>query len=376
MKGLLYGLRDIVFKETLHIRRDPATLVMALMLPLIQLILFGYALDFDVRHIRTAVVDFDRTRESRAYVDGLRNTQYFDVVDYLPSPDAAFDALRRGDERVAIVIPSGFARDEAAGRRPVVRVLLDGSDSQVANPARSALVNPSSPGQSIGAPTSRSPAPDNSGVPDVRVDVLFNPDVRTQVYTIPGLVCVLLQLITVSLTSFSLVREREQGTLEQLMVSPVGRLGLMVGKLIPYSVIAFFELAAVLYLGYLIFDVRVAGSVLLLFVLSIPFILAALALGLFISTIAQNQAQALQFTLLTVLPSILLSGYISPRENLPGPLYILSLMLPVTHFIQICRAIAVRGAGLIDVMPSVLALVVIATVLIVASTTRFRKSVS
>jgi len=367
MNGLLYGLRDIVIKETLHIRRDPATLVMALMLPLIQLILFGYALDFDVRHIRTAVVDYDHSRESRAYVDGLRNTQYFDIVAELPTPDAAYDALRRGDERVAVVIAPGFSRDVAAGRRPVVHILLDGSDSQVANPARSALMNPPStstvPSQSMSAP-------------DVRVDVLFNPDVRTQVYTIPGLVCVLLQLITVSLTSFSLVREREQGTLEQLMVSPVGRLGLMLGKLIPYSVIAFFELGTVLGLGYLIFDVRVAGSILLLFVLAIPFILAALALGLFISTIAENQAQALQFTLLTVLPSILLSGYISPRENLPGPLYILSEILPVTHFIQICRAIAVRGAGLWDVMPSVLALIGIATVLIVASTTRFRKSVS
>jgi len=365
MNGLLYGLRDIVIKETLHIRRDPATLVMALMLPLIQLILFGYALDFDVRHIRTAVVDYDHSRESRAYIDGLRNTHYFDIVADLPTPDAAYDALRRGDERVAIVIAPGFARDVAAGRRPVVRILLDGSDSQVANPARSALMN--APNQ---MPTQGLTAP------DVRVDVLFNPDVRTQVYTIPGLVCVLLQLITVSLTSFSLVREREQGTLEQLMVSPVGRLGLMIGKLVPYSVIAFFELGAVLGLGYLIFDVRVAGSILLLFMLAIPFILAALALGLFISTIAENQAQALQFTLLTVLPSILLSGYISPRENLPGPLYILSEILPVTHFIQICRAIAVRGAGLWDVMPSVLALIAIATVLIVASTTRFRKSVS
>lgn len=362
MQAALFGLRDIVWKEILHIRRDPTTLVFALVIPMLQLVLFGFALDFDVRHVRTVVVDLDRSRESRDYIARLQSTQYLDVVDTLPSPEQAAEALKRNDARVAVIIPPDFARRHGSGERPQVGVLLDGSDSQVAGPARNALMRP--PDQ---------PAPDQV---DVRIQVLFNPEMRTQVYTIPGLVCVLLQLVTVSLTSFSLVREREQGTLEQLMVSPVGRLGLIVGKILPYSVLAMLELVFILFMGRLIFDVAIAGSFPLLVVLAIPFVLAALAMGLFISTVAQNQSQAMQFTLLTTLPAILLSGYIAPRETLPGPLWVMSNAIPVTHFIQISRAIVVRGAGLLDVLPSVWALLAITLVLVAAATTRFRKSLA
>jgi ABC-type multidrug transport system permease subunit len=362
MNSALYGFWSVARKELLHIRRDPTTLVFALMIPMLQLLLFGYAIDFDVRHIRTVVVDMDRTRESRAYVTSLHNTQYLDVVGYLPTPDLAERALRRSDARVGIIIPPDFARRYGTDAPPTVRVLLDGSDSQVAMPARNALLRP--------------PDPSAPGAVDVRVNVLFNPQMLTKVYTIPGLVGVIMQLVTVALTSFSLVREREQGTLEQLMVSPVGRLGLMLGKLFPYSLLGMIELGTVLIAAWLVFDVRVVGSVALLVALSVPFVLAALSMGLLISTAAQNQAQALQMTLLTLLPSILLSGYIAPRETLPGPLYLISNLFPVTYFIQIMRGVAVRGAGLFDLLPSVLALLVITAVLLALSTARFRKSMA
>jgi ABC-type multidrug transport system permease subunit len=359
---LLYGFRAIAAKEFLHIRRDPTTLIIALVIPLLQLVLFGFALDFDVRHVPTGVVDMSRSRESRDYLQSLRNTQYLDIVALLPSAEAAEDAVRRNTIRVAVIIPPDFARRYGTANPPSVHVLLDGSDSQVAGPARNALTRPV---------TAAGP-----GAIDVRTDVLFNPQMRTQVYTIPGLVGVLLQLVTVSLTSFSLVREREQGTLEQLMVSPVGRLGLMIGKLVPYFLLALVELVAILFLGRLIFNVHIAGSFPLLILLASPFILAALSMGLFISTVAQNQAQAMQLSLLTTLPSILLSGYIAPRDTLPGPLYLFSDILPVTHFILICRGIVVRGAGLYDLFPSVLALLLITLVFIVGATTRFRKSMA
>jgi ABC-type multidrug transport system permease subunit len=307
------------------------------------------------------VVDMDRTPESREYVASLQNTQYLDVVGYLPTPDRAHAALRRNDARVAVIIPPDFARRWGTARTPTVQVLLDGSDSQVTGPARNAFQRPA-----------RLTGPN---AVDVRVDVLFNPQIQTRVYTIPGLVGVILQLVTVSLTSFSLVREREQGTLEQLMVSPVGRLGLMLGKLAPYSALAMVELVTVLFVARLVFDVPIAGSVGLL-LLSVPFVLAALSIGLFISTVAQNQAQSLQLTLLTLLPSILLSGYIAPRETLPGPLYLLSNVLPVTYFIQIIRGIMVRGAGLFDLLPSVVALLLLTVILLALSTSRFRKSVA
>jgi ABC-type multidrug transport system permease subunit len=185
-----------------------------------------------------------------------------------------------------------------------------------------------------------------------------------------------MQLITVMLTSFSLVREREQGTLEQLMVSPVGRLGLMLGKVAPYSLLALAELICVLFLGRLVFDVPFVGSFILLVILAVPFIVAALAMGLFISTVAQNQAQAMQMSGLVTLPSVLLSGYIAPRETLPFALYLLGDMFPVTHFIQISRGIVVRGAGLIDLLPSVAWLIFLSIALIAASTARFRKSMA
>ncbi|HEV2473286.1 MAG TPA: ABC transporter permease [Chthonomonadales bacterium] len=360
MRASMYGFGGIVYKEILHILRDPTTLIFALMLPVMQLILFGFAIDFDVRHIPTVVVDYSRSSESRAYVQQAQNTQYLDIVGYLPTPELAERALRRNDARVAIIIPPDFAARYGTSRPPVVRVLLDGSNSQVSGPARNAFL--------------AGPQAGTGGGPQVRMTVLFNPDARTQVYTIPGLVCVLLQIITVALTSFSLVREREQGTLEQLMVSPIGRLGLMLGKLVPYSVLAMVELLSILFLGHLIFNIRVSGSLILLVALAVPFILAALSLGLFISTVARNQAQAMQMTQLTTLPAILLSGYIAPRATLPGPLYLLSELFPVTHFIKITRGIAVRGAGFIDLLPSVLALLALTAGLITAATVRFRKS--
>lgn len=360
MNGLLSGFSAIAAKEFLHMKRDPATIIIALFIPMLQLVLLGYALNFDVKHVRTAVVDMSKTSESRTYIQGLVNTQYLDVVSYLPTPDQAELALRRAEVSVAVIIPPDFDRRFGTAQPPTVQVYIDGSDGQVARPALTAFAGP--PG-----------AAQNGGV-QARYSVLYNPQIRTQVYTIPALVCVLLQLITVSLTSFSLVREREQGTLDQLMVSPVGRLGLTLGKLAPYSVLAMIELFVVLALGCTIFDISIAGSTLLLALFAVPFIMASLSVGLLISTIAQNQAQALQLTMLTVMPSILLSGYISPRDTLPGALYLLSDFIPVTHFIAISRGIVVRGAGFMDLLPSALWLCGLSVVLISAATLRFRKS--
>jgi len=357
MSSPLYGYRSIALKETMHLRRDPATLFFALIIPVIQLLLYGYAIDFDVRHIPTAVVDMDRTRESREYIQMLHNTQYLDVARYVSSPDAAELAIRSGQCHVGVVIPPDFGRLKGTATPPQVRVMVDGSDSQVATRARFAFASPP-PTQAV----------------DMRMTVLYNPNSRTQIYMIPGLAAILLQLITVSLTSASLVREREQGTLEQLMVSPVSRLGLMLGKLTPYFVLAVVEMCAILLMGYLLFDVRIVGSVFLLLLTSLPFIIASLAIGLLISASAQNQAQALQLTILTIMPAILLSGFVFPLETMPGPLYLLAQTFPVTHFLLIIRGVVVRGAGLWDLWPSIFALLIMTVVLIAAAATRFQKS--
>jgi ABC-type multidrug transport system permease subunit len=356
------GFWSIAAKEFLHLRRDPTTLVIALMIPIIQLTIFGFAIDFDIRHIRTIVVDMDRSRESREYISKLQGTQYLDIVKAGLSPQDAEVSLRTGETRVAVIIPPDFARRSAGKSAPNIRVLVDGSDNQVATRARVAFVQP---------PSASDPA-----MIDVRTNVMFNPDMRTQVFMIPGLIGVILQLVTVSLTAFSLVREREQGTLEQLMVSPVGRLGLMLGKLAPYAILAMCEMISVLIIGAIVFDVHVAGSTSLLLILSIPFILAALSLGLLISTLAKNQAQALQITLLITMPSILMSGFVFPRETMPGPLYLLTFAIPVTFFLEILRGIVVRGAGLFDLLSSVYALLILTTILLAISTSRFRKSIA
>jgi len=349
------GYLSVVRKEIVHLRRDMTTLVMALLLPLIQVMLYGYAIDFDVRHIKTVVVDQDRSRESREYVRKLRATQYLDPDLTAASESDAAHLVQINDVKVAVIIPPGFSRTA----NPQVGVLIDGSDSQVATRARMAFTSAGS----------------SEGV-QARANVLFNPNMRTATFMIPGLIGLLMQMITVSLTSFSLVREREQGTLEQLMVSPIGRLGLMLGKLTPYAGVALFEFALILMFGYFLFDVSVAGSLLGLIVLSTPFILANLALGLLISTFAQNQAQALQFAMLTLMPSVLMSGFIFPRDTMPGAIYLISQVLPLTHYLNIVRGVIVRGEGFFDLLPSAGVLLLISSLLILVSTRRFRKSLA
>jgi ABC transporter DrrB family efflux protein len=354
------GFWSIVRKEFMHLRRDRTTLIIALMVPMMQMILFGYAIDFDVRHIPAIAVDLDNSRESRDYLAQVHAGQYIDFIASTRDPDAAARMLKDGRARVVVTIPPDFARTIARGGNPQVSVMIDGSDAQVSLRARFAFAAP--------------PASLPHGAPDARINILYNPTSRTANYMIPGLVAVILQVVTVALTAFSLVREKEMGTLEQLMVTPVGRLALMLGKVVPYAVLACIELTVVLFVSNVVFNVPSAGNVFVLGLIGIPFIAATLSLGLWISTFAQTQGQALQFTQLTLLPSILLSGYVSPRETMPGWLYLLSNIFPATHFIQVTRGIMVRGAGFVDLLPQFLTLIFIATLLILSSTARFRKT--
>jgi ABC transporter DrrB family efflux protein len=240
--------------------------------------------------------------------------------------------------------------------------MIDGSDAQVSLRARQAF--------------SRQTHVLPKGEPEVRTNILFNPNSRTSNFMIPGLIAVILGIVTTALTAFSIVREKEQGTLEQLMVTPVGRLALMLGKIMPYALLALVELLMVVFVGNVVFGVEAKGSLIALTIMSIPFILACLALGLLISTVAQTQGQALQMTQLMLMPSILLSGYISPRETMPGWLYLISDLLPATYFMQITRGILIRGAGFGDLVPQFLALVGIAAAFILLSAIRFRKTVA
>lgn len=354
----LFGLWSVLKKEWTHILRDRSTLTVALILPMIQLCIFGFAIDFDVRHISMAVVDLDRTKESRDYINRLSATGYLDLEARPTDLDSASQMLRSGAVRAVVTIPSGFERNIISGKPGDASILLDGSDSQVSLRARLAML------------------PDANPAPRVspHITVLYNPTSRTATFMIPGLMAVILQIVGVTLTAFSLVREKEMGTFEQLMVTPVSKLGLMIGKILPYFGLAMTELFVVLLAARLVFNVPSAGSVILLTVMTVPFVFASLAIGMLISTVSKTQSQALQLVQLTFMPSILLSGYVAPRETLPGWLYVLSSCFPATYYIQITRGIVVRGAGFAELQGPFYAMVVICLVLLTLSVFNFRKS--
>ncbi|HEX7126105.1 MAG TPA: ABC transporter permease [Thermodesulfobacteriota bacterium] len=366
----LAGLRAVLYKEFIHLRRDPATLRIALLIPLMQMFLFGYAVDMNVEDVPTVVYDLDQRRESRDLVRMFENTSYFRVVGEVDSEAALTRALVSGRARVGLRIPPDFSASLAAGRPVQVQVLIDGSDSTVANQALNVSM-------SLGLQEAlrRSQAAAGAEAPpfEIRPRLLFNPDARSTHFIVPGLVGIILQNTTVLLTALAIVRERERGTLEQVLVTPVRPLALMLGKLLPYAVLGFAETLAVLAVMRGVFGVPIVGSLVLLLVVSWIFLVCALGLGLLISNVSDNQAQAIQLAFLVILPSILLSGYVFPRDSIPPFLAWTSYLIPVTYFIEVLRGVILRGAGVAELWPQAAALIVFGAVLIGLSASRFRK---
>lgn len=369
------GMSAIAWKEFLHVVRDPSTRFV-LLIPVLQMLLFGYAIRLDVENIPTAVVDLDRTAESRELVAAFANTRTFDPVATGWSVDEAESLIVAGDVQVAVVVPDGFAREVRRGGDPEVLVLIDGSHSSEATAALSAA-------QAIGVWTTPRLPDVRVSQHDLRADVpapvhvngrlLFNPNLRSATFFVPGLVGIILQLVCVLLTSFAIVRERELGTFEQLMVTPVGAWGLLLGKLAPYAVIAVFETALVLTLMVHVFGVPIVGSLPLLAVLSALFVLTSLALGVIISTVATNQAEAMQMTFLILLPSILLSGFVFPLQTIPDPVRPISYAIPVRYFIEILRGIILRGAPFEALWHAAAALGAYTVALLAIGAVRFRR---
>jgi ABC-2 type transport system permease protein len=360
-------------KEFVHVRRDRATMMAALSIPIFQLILFGF-LDQTVRHVPTVVVDQDRTSASRELVQQLEATDTFRVVEVTSNPQEARERIIQGRAKVGVVLPPKFgaARTGAdPGEHASMLVLIDGSDSVVSAQALAAVnglaskVNLDAVSERIGAAA--------EPVLDAHPLILFNPSGRTANYIIPGLVAILLQIVATLLTAVALVREREKGTLEQLLVTPVHPLGLMLGKLVPYLLLGMGEMILILLAMRFIFSVPIRGNLLFLFAMAVVYLFALLALGLFVSTRARTQAQAQQMSQLFILPSIFLSGYIFPVSGLPWPLYALGRILPATHMVEIMRGVVLRGAGLMDLLPNVLALLALCAVLLGMSVRRFQK---
>jgi len=367
----MHGFTAIFRKELTQMIRDRGTLFFALLIPVFELILFG-VIDMNAKNIPTVVFDQSRTQESRLLIQQFQNTSLLQIVAEVGSRQALQHAIVAGQAQVAIEIPPDYSRNLAAQRRADVLVLVDGSDSSIANQALAATngVVLSQGVQDLIQSTGKQP------LIDARPVMMFNPDMRSANLLIPGLMAILLTFSGTILSAFAIVKERERGTLEQLMVTPVSPLAVVIGKLLPYLMLAYVQLILITLVMRFGFQVPIHGSVTLLMSLAPVYLLALLSVGLIASSRAKSQMEAMQRAMAVMLPSVLLSGYVFPLSSLPAPLKVISHMLPATYFIKICRAIVIRGAGFWDIWQPVAALVGISVLLIALSATAFKKTVS
>jgi ABC-2 type transport system permease protein len=335
-------------KELRQIARDPLSLVMLIGLPAFMLVLYGFALNFDVRHVALAVQDQDNTRESRDLLSAFVHSTYFDVTEVAGAGDDLERITRRRQAKAVLVIPHGFADDLASGRTAAVQLLLDGTDASTAQTIlgyASAITSETNLRLLRGALTrAGSRAPD---LTDYEPRVFYNPELRSTQFLVPGLIGFLLMLTAVLSTAMSVVREKERGTMEQIRVSPVRTVELILGKATPYLAISLVATAIILIAARLLFGVAVRGSYLDLFVVTVLYLVGALGFGLLISTLADTQALAFQIGLLTsLLPAILLSGFIFPIRSMPVVLRAITNLVPARHFLVVLRGIILKGAGL------------------------------
>lgn len=360
-------------KEFRHMFRDRRTLITLFAIPIVQLILLGYAANTNVEHLKTAALDFDRSAESRHLLATYQASNYFDIVIYPADREALGRLVDLGEVRAGIVIPPGFGTALARRERPAIEFIIDGSDPAISNVA---FASSQSVGQafSIQVLTEliHSDPQHQPGV-DVRPRVWYNPEMRSANYMVPGLVGIILQMLSMMTTALAIVREREQGTMEQLIVTPMRPLEMILGKVTPYALIVFINTCAVLVIAVFWFQVPIHGSVALLLLLNAFAMISSLALGLMISTIAQTQQEAMMSTYFFFLPSIFLAGYIFPLEAMPAPLQFVSQFVPLRYLLTIIRAVVLKGAGLEILWREVLILGLFSVLILAVATTRFRK---
>jgi ABC-2 type transport system permease protein len=370
MRSPLRGIGAVIYKEIIHIRRDKAAIFFSLLMPILQMALLGFGIDTNVRQIKTVVFNDDGRRESRDFLDRLRNSDTFRITKYAYSDREINEEIIGGHARVGIKIPWDYSDRLLKGGSAQIMVLIDGSDSSVASQAINVTT-------SIGLDESlKRLLPLGQTLPvEIRPKMLFNPDSRSPNFFLPGLSAILLLSVTTFLTAFSIVREREKGTLEQLFVTPVKPFGLLLGKILPYLGIGFAELCLILTAMRAAFQVPIHGSVLLLLLLSIPYLFVSLSFGTLISTRANSQSEAMQMAFIIFLPSAFFSGYIFPRETMPLPFYILSFFVPATYFIDITRGIILRGAGLRHLWLDGLALLGMGGAMLFLAARRFQRKV-
>ena len=366
-----WRLWPMLRKEFIQMRRDRLTLGMMVGIPAVQLALFGFAIRTEVRHLPTVVLDESRSAESRSLIAVMRNTGNFDIVGSVTSRAELTDLLASGKAHAAVVIPPEFQRDIKRGRTAQAQIIVDAADPMASS---AAIAGASLAGAVRGAEI----AAGRSGrAPplEVRVRPWYNPAMRTEAYIVPGIIGVLLSLTLLLITSMAIVRERERGTLEQLIVTPLSKTSLMLGKILPFVLVGYVQMTVILVLGKILFDIPIRGSLPLLYIVTFGFIVANLGIGLLISTLVRTQVQAMQLGFFMMLPNILLSGFMFPRVAMPEPAQWLGALLPLTYYLEVLRGILLKGVGLEYLWRDALILVGFATVLVTLSVRRFSKTV-
>lgn len=363
----------IIRKEYIQMRRDRMTLALIFAIPLVQLLLFGYAIQTEVRHIPTAVFDQSLSYESRDILNAFSASGYFDIVYSAQSYEQVTQQIDRGTARVGIVVPPDFTRQVKRGDSAPLQVIVDASDNMVANQAVATA-------NTIGLIKSQQVLFQKYRIGDapfdVRVRPWYNPDGITAYFMVPAILGIIVTMTMVIITSVAIVREREQGTLEQLLVTPLRPYELMVGKIVPYIILGYLQITVALLVGVLVFDVPIRGSILQLYLLTLFFITASLGLGLMISNIAENQMQAFQMSFFVMLPSIMLSGFLFPRAAMPKIIYYITFIIPLTYYLDIIRGIILKGIGFPYLVGQVIALLVFTLVVLTISVLKFRKQIS
>jgi ABC-2 type transport system permease protein len=361
----------MVAKELRQTFRDPMSIRMIFGAPIIQLMLFGYAVNTDVRHVSTFVVDHDRTVVSRQLIDAFTASGYFDVTGTSDSPADLGRALDLGDAVVGLEIPTGFSADVKAGRSPAVQLIVDGTNSNTGTVASGYAAKIAQEQGIRLATASGRPLPRSV---DLRTRAWFNPSLESRVYNVPAIIGVIVLLMCLLLTALSVVREREVGTLEQLLVSPLSATELMLGKTIPVAGIAIVQLMLVTTVALLWFDIPLRGPPLVLLMAAVLFIVTGLSFGLFISTLADTQQEAFLSMFLFLLPAIILSGFMYPVETMPWLFQELTLLNPLRHFLEVIRAVFLKGAGVRELWPQLALLTVMATGAVLGAVRRFRRT--
>lgn len=371
-------LRALLLKEFIQMRRDRLTFAMMIGIPIFQLLLFGFAINTDVKHLPTVVFDQSLSAESREMLEAFSASGYFDLEYRAGSFRELNERIDRGDAKVGVVFPPDFSQQVRSGRTAQVQVIVDATDSMAASSAiGTAMTIGQLRSQKIMVQRIEALGGRMSGLPyDIRIRPWYNPDFVTAYYMVPGIMGIILTMTMVMITSMAIVREREHGTLEQLIVTPMKSCELMLGKIIPYIFVGLVQASVSILMGVLVFDLPIRGNPLELFLYTLLFIVASLSLGILISNFARTQMQAMQLSFFVFLPSTLLSGFMFPREAMPEVFFQLGRLLPLTFYLQIMRGIILKGVGFTALWPQVGALLLFTAIVLSVSVLKFRKKIA